>query len=85
LTPAHAIGEADRNVQQAEQRTRLYRLVQRLEIIDEPKGGRLPGWKTFATGSSVLREFADPELVGDTASSGGREERLAAVDQRLCV
>ena len=37
LTSAYAIVEADRNVVSAEQRTRLYRLVQPLEIVDEPR------------------------------------------------
>ncbi len=42
ITSAYAIGEADRNVRQPEQRTRLYRLVQRMEIVDEPRTRRLP-------------------------------------------
>lgn len=42
LTSAYAIVEADRNVRTPEQRTRLYRLVQPLEIVDEPKHRRLP-------------------------------------------
>ena len=42
LTSAYAIVEADRNVVSAEQRTRLHRLVQRLEIVDEPRPRRLP-------------------------------------------
>ena len=42
LTSAYAIVEADRNVVNAEQRTRLYRLIQRLEIVDEPRPRRLP-------------------------------------------
>lgn len=42
ITSAYAIAEADRNLRQAEQRTRLYRLVQRLEIVDEPRTRRLP-------------------------------------------
>ena len=42
LTSAFAIVEADRNVRTPEQRTRLYRLVQRLEIVDEPRMRRLP-------------------------------------------
>ena len=37
LTSAYAIVEADRNLRRPEQRTRLYRLVQRLEIVDEPR------------------------------------------------
>jgi hypothetical protein len=36
VTSAYAIVEADRNVVSAEQRTRLDRLVQPLEIVDEP-------------------------------------------------
>jgi predicted nucleic acid-binding protein len=42
LTSGYAIVEADRNVKTAEQRTRLYRLVQRLEIVDEPLPRRPP-------------------------------------------
>ena len=42
LTSGYAIVEADRNVSNAEQRTRLHRLVQRLEIVDEPLPRRLP-------------------------------------------
>jgi predicted nucleic acid-binding protein len=42
ITSAYAIAEADRNVRQPEQRTRLYRLVQRLDIVDEPRTRRLP-------------------------------------------
>ena len=42
LTSGYAIVEADRNVTNAEQRTRLHRLVQRLEIVDEPLPRRLP-------------------------------------------
>ena len=42
LTSAYAIVEADRNMRTSEQRTRLHRLTQQLEIVDEPKGTRLP-------------------------------------------
>ena len=42
LTSAYAIVEADRNVETSEQRTRLHRLAQRLEIVDEPRSGHLP-------------------------------------------
>lgn len=42
LTSGYAIIEADRNVPNAEQRTRLHRLVQRVEIVDEPLPRRLP-------------------------------------------
>jgi uncharacterized protein len=42
LTSAYAIVEADRNVRTAEQRTRLHRLVQSVEIVDEPQGRTLP-------------------------------------------
>jgi predicted nucleic acid-binding protein len=42
LTSGYAIVEADRNVSNAEQRTRLHRLVQRTEIVDEPLPRRLP-------------------------------------------
>jgi uncharacterized protein len=39
---AYAIAEADRNVRTPDQRTRLHRLVQHLQIVDEPLGTRLP-------------------------------------------
>ena len=42
LTSGYAIVEADRNVSNAEQRTRLHRLVQQVEIVDEPLLRRLP-------------------------------------------
>ena len=42
LTSGYAIVEADRNVTNAEQRTWLHRLVQRLEIVDEPLPRPLP-------------------------------------------
>jgi uncharacterized protein len=42
LTSAYAILEADRNLATPEQRTRLYRLIQRVEIVDEPKSRTLP-------------------------------------------
>lgn len=47
LTSGYAIVEADRNVRHAEQRTRLYRLVQQLEIVDEPHPRRLPSDATL--------------------------------------
>jgi predicted nucleic acid-binding protein len=42
ITSAYAIAEADRNIHQPDRRTRLYRLVQQLEIVDEPHARRLP-------------------------------------------
>ena len=42
LTSAYAIVEADRNIRTPEQRTRLHRLVQSVEIVDEPQGRTLP-------------------------------------------
>jgi predicted nucleic acid-binding protein len=42
LTSAYAIVEADRNIRAPEQRTRLHRLVQSVEIVDEPQGRTLP-------------------------------------------
>jgi predicted nucleic acid-binding protein len=42
LTSGYAIVEADRNVSNAEQRTRLHRLLQRVEIVDEPLPRGLP-------------------------------------------
>lgn len=44
LTSAYVIAESDRNVRTPEQRTRLFRLLQVLEIVDEPRGHALaPG------------------------------------------
>ena len=48
LTSAYAIVEADRNVLSTEQRTRLYRLVQPLEIVDEPRPRRAPAAVTLS-------------------------------------
>lgn len=48
LTSAYAIVEADRNVAKPEQRTRLYRIVQRLEIVDEPRPRRPPAAITLS-------------------------------------
>lgn len=42
LTSGYAIVEADRNVITPEQRTRLHRLVQGVEIVDEPLSTQLP-------------------------------------------
>lgn len=42
LTSAYAIMEADRNIHTSEQRTRLHRLVQSAEIVDEPQDRALP-------------------------------------------
>jgi predicted nucleic acid-binding protein len=42
LTSAYAIVEADRNIRTSEQRTRLHRLVQSVEIVDEPRSSTLP-------------------------------------------
>jgi predicted nucleic acid-binding protein len=42
LTSAYAIAEADRNSETPERRTRLHRLVQSVEIVDEPRGRTLP-------------------------------------------
>lgn len=42
LTSAYAIVEADQNVRTSDQRTRLHRLAQQLEIVDEPTRTRLP-------------------------------------------
>jgi hypothetical protein len=85
LTSAHAIVEADRNVQQAEQRTLLYRLVQRLESSTSRRAAAYLAGQLSQLAHPYYVKFADTELVGDTASSGGRQERLAAVDQRVCV
>ena len=42
LTSGYAIVEADRNVSKAEQRTRLHRLVQRVEIVESRYQGGCP-------------------------------------------
>jgi predicted nucleic acid-binding protein len=47
LTSGYAIVEADRNISKAEQRTRLHRLVQRVEIVDEPLPRQLPAGVTL--------------------------------------
>lgn len=47
LTSGYAIVEADRNVVSTEQRIRLYRLVQPLEIVDEPRPRHLPAAVTL--------------------------------------
>lgn len=36
VSSAFAIAEAERNLEDPEQRTRLYRLAQRVDIVDEP-------------------------------------------------
>jgi hypothetical protein len=70
LTSAYAIVEADRNVVNAEQRTRLYRLIQGLEIVDEPRPrhrrillGRCPSGNCDAANGVASEwsvELADP-------------------------
>ena len=43
VSSAFAIAEAERNLTTPEQRTRLYRLIRSIEIVDEPPAGaRLP-------------------------------------------
>jgi len=42
LTTVYAIREADRNLSESAQRTRLFRLVQRMQIVDEPEPAALP-------------------------------------------
>jgi uncharacterized protein len=36
VSSAYAIAEAERNLDESERRTRLYRLIQKVEIVDEP-------------------------------------------------
>lgn len=44
VTSAYAIAEAERNLEEPDQRTRLYRLTQMVEIAGEaPKDAELPG------------------------------------------
>ena len=70
LTSAYAIVEADRNVQTPEQRTRLHRLVQSVEIVDEPQrrsppeGVRLPA-KDLPILLAAIESKAAYLLTGD--------------------
>ena len=76
LTSAYAIVEADRNIRTAEQRTRLHRLVQSVEIVDEPQdrglpeGVRLPA-KDVPILSAAVESRADYLLTGDKDHFGG--------------
>ena len=57
LTSAYAIAEADRNSETPERRTRLHRLVQSVEIVDEPRGRML---KHAYTCQSKTSRFCSP-------------------------
>ena len=76
LTSAYAIVEADTNVRTAEQRTRLHRLVQSVEIVDEPQGRtlsegvRLPA-KDMPILLAAIESGANYLLTGDKDHFGG--------------
>ena len=42
VTSAFAIAEAERNLDDSAARPRLYRLIHRIEIVDEPEAGARP-------------------------------------------
>ena len=70
LTSGYAIVEADRNVRTPEQHTRLYRLVQRLQIVDEPLPRELPANITLPAKDvpiliAAIDSGADYLLTGD--------------------
>ena len=70
LTSAYAIVEADRNMRTSEQWTCLHRLAQQLEIVDEPKGTRLPAHvrlpaKDVPILMAAIEASADYLLTGD--------------------
>jgi predicted nucleic acid-binding protein len=75
VTSAFAIVEADRNVRTPEQRTRLYRLVQSLEIVDEPRARRLPSFVTLPAKDlpillAAIDAAADYLVTGDKEHFG---------------
>ena len=72
LTSAYAIVEADRNVRTSEQRTRLYRLVQSLEIVDEPRARSLPSSVTLPA-KDVPILLAAIDAAADYLVTGDKE------------
>ena len=67
--------EADRNIRTPERRTRLYRLVQSLEIVDEPRARRLPSSVTLPAKDipillGAIDATADYLLTGDKEHFG---------------
>jgi predicted nucleic acid-binding protein len=82
LTSAYAIVEADRNVETAEQRTRLHRLVQWLEIVDEPRSARLPA-EVRLPGKDVPILMAAIESAAGYLLTGDREHFGAYFDRTI--
>ena len=80
LTSAYAIVEADRNVKTSEQRTRLHRLAQRVEIVDEPRSARLPAEirlpeKDVPILMAAIESAANYLLTGDREHFGAYFDR----------
>jgi predicted nucleic acid-binding protein len=82
LTSAYAIVEADRNVETSEQRTRLHRLAQRLEIVDEPRSTRLPA-EIRLPGKDVPILMAAIESAASYLLTGDREHFGAYFDKTI--
>ena len=75
LTSAYAIAEADRNVRTSDQRTRLHRLAQRVQIVDEPHGQELPSTVRLPTKDvpillAAIEASANYLLTGDLEHFG---------------
>ena len=82
LTSAYAIVEADRNTRTAEQRTRLHRLVQSVEIVDEPQNRGLPeGVRLPAKDVPIL--LAAIQSRASHLLTGDKEHFGAHFDQRI--
>jgi predicted nucleic acid-binding protein len=82
LTSAYAIVEADRNIRTPEQRTRLHRLVQSVEIVDEPQGRTLPeGVRLPAKDVPIL--LAAIESGGNYFLTGDKEHFGSYFDTRI--
>lgn len=80
LTSAYAIVEADRNIRTPEQRTRLHRLVQSVEIVDEPQGRTLPAGvrlplKDLPILLAAIESGANYLLTGDKDHFGAFSKR----------
>ena len=81
LTSAYAIVEADRNVETSEQRTRLHRLAQRLEIVDEPRSRHLPAGirlpdKDVPILMAAIESAASYLLTGDREHFGAYFDKI---------
>lgn len=82
LTSAYAIVEADRNIRTPEQRTRLHRLVQSVEIVDEPQGSALPeGVRLPANDVPIL--LAAIESRANCLLTGDKDHFGAYFDKRI--